>query len=149
MPLFESVMSVSRPVEEVFAFFSRPANLIRMTPPELHLRLVEGPERLQLGSRIVLQGRRWGIPQRLVSQVTVYEPSVRFVDEQVEGPFPRWAHTHAFEAVPEGTRLTDQIEYEPPAGVLGLLVTASVIERDLHWVFDFRKQKLEELLQDP
>ena len=51
-----------------------------------YVPLVEGPEQLSLGSRITVQGRRWGIPQRIVSEVTAFEPNVRFVDEQRQGP---------------------------------------------------------------
>jgi hypothetical protein len=36
----------------------------------LHLKVEEGPEVLQLGSRVTVRGRRWGIPQRVVSEVT-------------------------------------------------------------------------------
>jgi len=146
MPIFEAAMCFARPVAEVFAFFIRPANLLRVSPPELHMRLVEGPEQLQLGSRLTIAGRRWGLPQRMVSEVTVFEPNVRFVDEQREGPFRHWVHRHHFEAVADGTRVTDRIDYEPPGGALGLLITARFVERDLRWLFDYREQKLHELL---
>jgi ligand-binding SRPBCC domain-containing protein len=141
-------MRFARPVAEVFDFFAQPANLVRVSPPELHMRLVEGPERLALGSRITLKGRRWGIPHRVVSEVTAFEPGVRFVDEQRRGPFARWVHSHRFEAVPEGTLVHDQIEFEPPGGVLGLLITARRIESELAAIFAYREKKLRELLGD-
>src|SRR5579884_1284135 len=119
MPSFDAVQTVPRPLAEVFEFFLDPANLVRVSPPELHMRLVEGPPRLQLGSVIVLQGRRWGVPQRVVSAVTAFEPAASFVDEQRQGPFRRWRHVHRFEAAPEGTRIVDHIDYDPPGGLLG------------------------------
>jgi ligand-binding SRPBCC domain-containing protein len=146
MPLFEAVQCFPRTVGEVFDFFLRPANLVRVSPPELHLRVVEGPERILLGSRITLAGTRWGVPQRVVSEVTAFEQDVRFTDAQKEGPFRRWVHTHSFEAVPGGTRVTDRIEFEPPGGMLGLVVTAGFVERDLKWVYEYRSGKLKELL---
>jgi ligand-binding SRPBCC domain-containing protein len=33
-----------------------------------------------------------------------------------EGPFRRWHHTHRFQAVDGGTRLTDRVEYQLPLG---------------------------------
>jgi ligand-binding SRPBCC domain-containing protein len=146
MPHFDDEMVVARPRPEVFDFFLDPANLVRVSPPELHMRLVEAPPRLQLGSVIVLRGRRWGIPQRVVSEIVALEPGVSFVDSQRTGPFGKWVHTHRFETVPEGTRLHDHIEYEPPGGLLGLVVTVTMIERDLKWVYEYRRQKLRELL---
>lgn len=146
MPIFQSEQTFPLPVEEVFAFFVRPANLLRVSPPELGMRLVEGPEVLGPGARLVAEARRWGIPQRLVSEVVAFEPNVSFTDVQREGPFRKWTHTHRFEAVPGGTRVTDVIEFEPPGGLLGLVATASAIERDLRRVFEYRRQELAKLL---
>ncbi len=146
MPVFQSSQTFPRPPEEVFAFFRRPANLLQVSPPELHMRLEEGPEELSLGARFKVRGRRWGVPQRIVSEVTVFEPNVTFRDVQVEGPFRKWEHTHRFETVPGGTLATDVIEFEPPGGILGLVLTAGMIERDLKWAFEYRTKKLAELL---
>jgi ligand-binding SRPBCC domain-containing protein len=146
MAQFETVQSFPKSVGEVFEFISQPAHLIQVSPPELHMRVVEGPVRVQLGSRIVIQGRRWGIPQRMVSEITAYEPNVMFADTQREGPFKRWVHSHHFEAVPGGTRVTDRVDYEPPGGLLGLVMTARMIEHELRWVFDYRRQELAKLL---
>jgi hypothetical protein len=113
------------------------------------MKVAEGPELLELGSRVVLQGRRWGFPQRVVSRIVEFVPNEVFADEQVEGPFRKWLHRHEFAVAPGGTRVTDRIDFEPPGGALGLLVTASFIERDLKWIFDYRSQKLRDLLGTP
>jgi ligand-binding SRPBCC domain-containing protein len=146
MPVFEASQVLPRPLEEAFDFFRSPANLVRISPPELHMALVEGPALVELGSRIVLKGRRWGIPQRIVSEITAFEPPATFTDTQVEGPFRKWVHTHRFEAVPGGTRVHDRVEYEPPGGLLGLVARPALIERDLQWIFEYRTKKLTELL---
>jgi ligand-binding SRPBCC domain-containing protein len=146
MPVFEASQTFARPVAEVFDFFCTPANLPKVSPPELHMAVAEGPERLALGERLTVKGRRWGIPHSVTSKVIEFEPNVRFVDEQVQGPFRRFVHTHLFESLPDGgTRITDRIEYEKPGGALGLIVTQAFIEKDLRWVFDYRRQKLAEL----
>jgi ligand-binding SRPBCC domain-containing protein len=145
MPMFEASQVIPRPVEEVFDFFRAPANLIAISPPELHMALVEGPPLIELGSRVVLKGRRWGIPQRVVSEITAFEPPVTFTDTQVEGPFRKWVHTHRFEPAPEGTRVIDRVEYETPGGLLGLVARPSLIERDLKWIFEYRTKKVAEL----
>src|SRR5262245_36748916 len=144
MPRFEATQSFPRPVEEVFEFVLQPANLIRVSPPELNLELVEAPPRLELGSRIVLSAQRLGFKQRLVNEVTALEPNRLMRDEQREGPFGKWVHSHQFEAIPGGTRVTDVIEFEPPGGLLGFMLTAQVIERDLREMFAYRQEKLRE-----
>lgn len=146
MPQFDSAQTFPKPLAEVFDFFRQTASLVRVTPPDLHMKIVEGPERLELGSRIVLQGRRWGIPQRLVSEITAYEPNVRFVDTQREGPFKSWVHSHEFAAMDGGTRVTDRIDYEPPGGLLGLVMSTGLIERELRSLFEYRRTALEEIL---
>jgi ligand-binding SRPBCC domain-containing protein len=145
MPVFESSQLIARPIEEVFAFFRAPANLVMLSPGELHLRVVEGPVLIELGSRLVLKGRRWGIPQRMVSEITAFEVPFTFTDTQIEGPLRRWVHAHRFGSVAGGTQISDRIEYEPPGGMLGFMVTASRLERDLRWIFEYRSQKLIEL----
>jgi ligand-binding SRPBCC domain-containing protein len=149
MPTFDASLCFPRPLAEVFEFFRDPVNLVRVSPPQLHMRLVEGPARIERGARLVFRGRRWGIPQRVVSEITAFEPNVSFTDEQRAGPFRKWVHTHRFEAVPAGTRVTDHIDYEPPGGVLGLVMTAQAVGRELEWIFAYRTEKLKELLGTP
>jgi ligand-binding SRPBCC domain-containing protein len=146
MPLFESVQSFPKAATEVFEFLRQTANLIRVSPPELHMTLAEGPALIELGSRLVIQARRWGIPQRMVSKITAYQANVSFEDTQLEGPFKRWVHSHVLEMVIGGTRVVDRIVYDPPGGLLGLVMTAGAIERELRWVFDHRRKALAELL---
>ena len=146
MGRFETEITLQRPIEEVFDFFLRPANLLLVSPPELQLHLVEAPELLQFGSRIILQSRRMGMPQRLVSQITALETNARIVDEQREGPLRKWAQSQQFEGVPEGTRVTFRIDYEPPGGMLGFIVTAAAIDKELRWLFGYRIAKLQEIL---
>jgi ligand-binding SRPBCC domain-containing protein len=147
MPHFETSTSLSLPIARVFDFLSLSANLVELTPPEFNVRLVEAPERLHLGARVVLQARRWGFSQRLVSEVTAFEPDHLLVDEQRDGPFRKWIHTHILEAVPGGTRMTDRIEFEPPDGVLGFLLTPETILSELQDLFAYRERRLKELLE--
>ena len=146
MPHFESTTTLLRPIAEVFDFLTLPANLLEVTPPEFNARLVEAPERLHLGAHVVVQARRWGFAQRMVSEVTVFEPNRLLVDEQREGPFPKWKHTHLLEAVPDGTRMTDHIEFEAPGGMLGFLLTPQTILSELQEMFAYREYRFKELL---
>ncbi len=68
-----------------------------------------------------------------------------FIDEQRVGPYRLWIHEHRF--VPEGdsVRMIDHVTYALPFGVLGRLVHALFVRRRLHYIFDFRRRKVEEL----
>jgi ligand-binding SRPBCC domain-containing protein len=147
MPRFETSQDFAFPPERVFDAFTRPAHLAQVMPPELDFRVLEAPERLELGSRVTVQARRWGLGQRVTSAVTAFEAGVSFVQEQVAGPFRRWAHTHHFEALPDGgTRVSEVIDFEPPGGLLGLQLTAAAVERELARVFEHRMERWKELL---
>jgi ligand-binding SRPBCC domain-containing protein len=148
MPTFETNVDLAATVERVFALFLRPAVYLSLLPPELHLSLVSGPEELQLGATLEVRGRRWGISQRMVTEVTTLERNVLLVEEQRRGPFRRWTYAHHFEKLAEGaTRLTDRVEYEPPGGILGLTLTATRIEHDLAWSLKHRQRRMVEVLQ--
>ena len=137
---------LTRPPAEVFALFAQPAALLRTAPPELSLRLEEAPERLFLGARLVIVGRRWGLSHRSVLEVTAFDEGRLLVEEQRQGPFRRWVQTHLFEAAESGTCLTARIEFDPPGGILGLTITEAFVRRDLEWVVAHRAERLRELL---
>src|SRR5262249_39080493 len=147
MPRFETTATLAAPVERVFAVFLSPETVLGLMPPELRLQLLDAPQRLERGARTEVQGRRWGISHRLTTEVTALEPGARIVEEQRAGLFRRWVHALRFAAAEGGgTRLTDEIEYEPPGGVLGLALTPRRIEQDLAWALAHRNAKLAELL---
>jgi len=63
----------------------------------------------------------------------------QFADEQVEGPFSKWVHTHQF--IPEtetSSLLADHIEFRTPLGFLGNWVAGGFIQRKLDKLFHFR-----------
>jgi ligand-binding SRPBCC domain-containing protein len=145
MPRFVATVDLSAPVAQVFAFLCKPANLLRVSPPGLQLQLEAAPETLHLGARLTLVSRRWGLRYRSVTEVIAFTPDSSYVEEQKEGAFRQWRHTHDFQATPDsGTRVTDTIEYEPPGGMLGLLMTAAAVERELKEFFRYRNERLAE-----
>jgi ligand-binding SRPBCC domain-containing protein len=149
MPVFETETLLACPPEKVFDFLARPANLLLVSPPELKMRLVDGPERLALGARITVQGSKFGIAQKVTSEVTAFEEGVQFTDAQVQGPFGRFVHTHQVEPADGGTRMLDRIEYEAPGGLLGLVLTNNRIRQDLEALAAYRARRFKELLETP
>ena len=88
---------VPRPREEVFDFFSRAENLEVLMPPWLNFS-ISSPRSLEMktGTRIQYRLRLHGIPLRWESEITAWEPTHRFVDEQRSGPYRLWIHEHQF-----------------------------------------------------
>jgi ligand-binding SRPBCC domain-containing protein len=143
----ERTQLIRRPLEEVFSFFSDARNLEAITPAFLNFRiLTPRPIAMDAGTLIDYQIRLLGIPLKWRTRIETWEPPRRFSDVQLSGPYKLWRHTHEFVAVPEGTLMTDHVQYQMPAGPLGRLVHAVWTERTLARIFDYRFKKIEELL---
>jgi len=81
------------------------------------------------GDQVTWRARHFGVPFTMTSAITEYDSPHRFVDEQVRGPFRSWRHEHVFAPVPDGTLMTDRVEFASPAGPIGRLVNRLVLTR--------------------
>lgn len=132
-------------LEETFRFFSDASNLERLTPSWLNFRILTRPphemrEGLIINYLIVL----YGLPIPWRTRIDVWEPGVRFVDRQLFGPYRRWRHEHRFEAVAGGTKVMDDVEYEPRLAWL----TARMVQRDVERIFSYRAETLPRLFSE-
>ena len=133
----ESIIAASP--ERVFAFHELPDALARLTPPWESSRVVQAALISEVGSEAIIETRILGfIPARWVARHTVYDPPRMFEDVQVAGPFRFWRHRHLIEPHAEGARLRDEIEYEPPLGLLGQLAAPLLVIPRLEKLFDYR-----------
>lgn len=75
---------VSRPLPEIFDFFSRAENLEVLTPPWLNFKILSvKPQPVQKGTLINYSLHVHGIPLRWTSEIVEWEPPHRFVDLQL------------------------------------------------------------------
>jgi uncharacterized protein len=148
MSQFSKSTVIRAPIERVFAFHLDPANLPRVAPPETKARLVKCTyPSLQPGARVTVRSVQSGIPVQIEAEVVALEAPTLLQDRQIRGPFAHWVHTHRFESLPEGTRLTDSIDYSLPLGPLGGLVMGRTVERDLEATFAYRHEQTRRILE--
>ncbi|MGD9645143.1 MAG: SRPBCC family protein [Pirellulales bacterium] len=139
----QSTFWLSQRRDQIFEFFSDAFQLETLTPAWLSFAvLTPRPIEIRAGTLIDYRLRLHGLPIRWQSRISVWEPPVRFVDEQTRGPYRRWHHEHAFVEVDGGTLCRDTVDYAPRGG---RLLNALFVRRDLLRVFAFRQQKLREL----
>lgn len=127
---------IEAPVDEVFAWFSRPGAFTRLMAPWVPMRLRSQASSLKDGTTVLdLPG---GLQWYARHDPTGYVPGRRFVDEVAAdglrslpaGVFP-WRHIHGFEPVDATrTRVTDEVRTPVP-------------ERLLSEAIEFRYRRLE------
>ena len=145
MPIFESRTDLNASVNEVFEFLIRPANLQAIAPPEMQFVFVAPPEVIELGSRLTCKARAYGVVQELTYEVVELTSPSRFREKMVQGPLKLWLHDHILESYSsnDGVTLINRIEFEPPGGVLGFIVTADSILEALEDGFEHRRTVLQ------
>jgi ligand-binding SRPBCC domain-containing protein len=128
--------------EELYDWHMQDGAFDRLVPPWQNVEVIERPDRLEEGARLVMKiyvagpvGVTW------VAHHRDFIEGRQFVDEQVEGPFAHWVHTHRFEPAGEGRSfLHDHVEYELPMGVLGRVFGEPINRRVLERMFDYRHE---------
>jgi ligand-binding SRPBCC domain-containing protein len=137
---------IPRTVDEVFAFFSNAGNLEEITPRFLGFRiLTPGPIHMAAGTRIRYRLSLHGAPVKWTTEIRRWDPPRGFVDVQLSGPYELWHHTHRFEALNGGTRMTDVVRYRLPFGWIGRAMNALKVRRDVERIFDYRNQRIDEI----
>ena len=130
--------------DEVFPFFAEARNLDALTPPWLHFQvLTPTPIVMRVGTLIDYRIRVRGVPFRWRTEIAEWQPPHRFVDVQLRGPYTLWRHTHTFDEHDGGTLCGDQVRYRPRGGAL---VHWLFVRRDVENIFQFRQQRMKELL---
>jgi ligand-binding SRPBCC domain-containing protein len=147
MAVFVDRTIIPRARDAVFQFLIQVRNLERITAGELGLSFVSAPERLVRGAVIEFRIQGLGMVQRAVHEVVEFDPPVRFVERQVQGPMRFWVHEHLFHEEEGRTVVEDRIEFQPPGGMLGLLATESRILESLEEGFFSRNRTLLRLIE--
>lgn len=148
MAVFETSLVLNAPLERVFDFAIRPENIARISPPVLGLRFVNPPDEYKLGSKFEFKVQAWGTVQTSHFEIVEFDRPNLFVEIQLKGPMKSWRHEHRFASNAEGhTVVSNRIEFAPPGGLVGMLVTESKILDSMEDGFFHRHQQLKKLLE--
>jgi ligand-binding SRPBCC domain-containing protein len=135
-----------RPLAEVFEFFSNAENLNKVTPTEVSFSMLTPmPVKMQVGALIDYRIILSGIPFFWRTQVSVWQPPYRFVDEQAKGPYVFWHHEHTFEDKGSYILMTDRLHYLSPGWFLEPLIDKLFIRPRIEKIWGYREQQFKVL----
>jgi ligand-binding SRPBCC domain-containing protein len=137
---------VTQTIGVAFEFFSRAENLQGITPPWLNFQITQLPAELRAGAMILYELRIHRLPVKWKTEIAEWDPPLRFIDVQISGPYRFWHHTHTFVEEHGGTLIRDLVRYELPFGLIGQTAHWALVQRDLKRIFDYRGERLRELL---
>ncbi len=132
-------------LERVFAFFSQAENLGKITPQWLKFQLVSPVPEMEVGARFEYKLTIHYLPVRWLTEISAWEPPLRFLDRQIKGPYREWIHEHRFESTDSGTLMTDTVHYRLPLGWLGSLAHWWFVRRDVENIFHYRNEVILQL----
>ena len=145
--LLERTQLLRRPIDDIFEFFSDPRNLAAITPPWLRFRIVSAPKRVESGALIRYRIRLKGVSVQWLTEITDWQPPRSFTDVQRAGPYRIWEHTHRLAPVGAETEMYDHVLYLVPGGPLAPLVDRLVVRPLLDEIFDYRAERVRELVE--
>ncbi len=141
--------TINRPIEEVFAFFSKAENLNLLTPEKLRIKILTPlPIKMSKGTLIDYKIRLGGLPFKWRTEITLWEPPVKFIDVQAKGPYKVWIHEHLFRANGSSTVMIDKVDYISKGWFLEPLINRLFVQKRLEEILDYREKKLKLIFKD-
>ena len=133
--------------KEVFNLLTDPHQMPPLLKDKIDVEVMTEAVELKEGSEYSFIFTRFKISQKVRWEVKELVKGHRITYRQIEGIFPKWEHTLSVEDKGSGkTEVVDQVEYQLPFGVLGLLVNDLILRKDLKSLFRFRLEKASEIL---
>jgi ligand-binding SRPBCC domain-containing protein len=151
MPLHDLTYVQQLPVsiDAAWAFFSSPDNFVRITPPEMMVTITSGAGGESIYEGMIITYTLYPfmmLPVRWETEIVSVMKPLSFEDIQNSGPYEYWHHRHTFREIDGGVEMTDFLQYSLPMGYFGEIVNMLIVSRRLEEVFNYRKNRIEEIL---
>ena len=147
MPEFLSSSILECSAEKLRRFLGRTANLPQISNPDLELEILSAPEIVTLGKRIEFRITAHGFKQRATHEYVSVE-ELQIIEDQVDGPLRAWKHAQQIEIIAASQcRLTDRVEFQPPGGMLGYLLTEAKVLAAIQDGMQIRYEALSDIIR--
>ncbi len=142
---FHHKYRVRAPLYRVIDLFYSPAALAKLTPPPLSVVFRKLPPRIEEQAIMEMD---IGLGHWRLSWTACFTEvgNAHFIDEQLEGPFSSWVHTHTFRAINQDTtEISDRIELILGQGFRHRILSL-FFWMGLPFLFAFRRLRTQSLL---
>jgi ligand-binding SRPBCC domain-containing protein len=143
----KAVQNIPASLDAVWDFFSNPANLQTITPPEMRFRVISKHHGDKIYPGQVIEYKvspLLNVPLYWMTEITHVKDKEYFIDEQRKGPYRLWHHQHHFREIAGGVEMTDIVHYRNPA-VIGGMANLLFVRGRLKKIFEYRFRKVEEV----
>jgi len=143
------VQQIPVSIDVAWTFFSSPSNFVRITPPEMMVTITSGGGRESIYEGMIITYILYPfmmLPVRWETEIVSVIKPLSFEDIQNSGPYEYWHHRHTFREIDGGVEMTDFLQYSLPMGYFGEIVNMLIVSRRLEEVFNYRKNRIEEIL---
>lgn len=134
---FQESVVLPRDRKTSFQFLRQPANFLKLFPEDVTKNLdMKLPDTLSKGAVLEINLKVLGNHFHIVHEIIDFVENEKIVAQQVKGPFKLWIHQQLFTNAPQDeTKLTSVIQFEPPGGLMGFIVTRKLITEQLtKWI---------------
>jgi ligand-binding SRPBCC domain-containing protein len=148
MAEFEHQQRLDCDVESLFDFMSRPKNVVRLSQPESRLTFFDPPEIVTTGVELEFEVRAYGTTQSVTHEIVTVERPRLILERMLHGPLEELEHEHRFEADGDGAILIDLVRFQPPGGMIGLLLNEARLRKSFEESFAYRRRVLQQLVEE-
>jgi len=137
-------------IGEAWKFFSSPANLSLITPPEMDFK-IQSPSCNDIYEGMIIDYKvkpLFGISVSWQTEICKVAPEKYFTDRQLKGPYKVWEHTHTFEESNGGVLMKDEVIYQLPFSFIGKMAHQLFVKNKIENIFNFRKNTLTKIFQE-
>jgi len=148
MNIFETSILIDCKIKDAFNFHSDTNNLVKISPDNIKVGIMNLELPLKVGSIIELKISQFGIiSNNWKMQIENLKPFNLITDKMISGPFKYWKHDHIFTEKNGKTLMTDSLNYELPFGFIGKIADKLILNRMIRKQFEIRHMKTKDILE--
>lgn len=140
--------TINSPVIDVFSFYNDLNNQIKISPPFLHLEVLDILGNMRTGTQLLFNIKYLFSSKQWKLSIIDHRPNRFYVVQQIEGPFSTYWHKTEFNAGQNGTELVDFIRFELPYQPVSIPFEKWLVIPRVKKILKYRHNKTRQYLEN-